>query len=165
MAKKIVKQKSIKKEDNVFNYVIDVFVFLILCLFPLFVTDRYYNILQSKYYFYIGSVVLLFIALAIAGILNSGKIESYFSEFHWKGFLRKFTVTDWALITFLIIAALSTILSDYVYESFWGNEGRYSGLFLLCLYGAAYFGVTRFGKFRRWYLDAFLFHAGVFIWY
>lgn len=156
MAKKIVKQKSIKKEDNVFNYVIDVFVFLILCLFPLFVTDRYYNILQSKYYFYIGSVVLLFIALAIAGILNSGKIESYFSKFHWKGFLRKFTVTDWALITFLIIAALSTILSDYVYESFWGNEGRYSGLFLLCLYGAAYFGVTRFGKFRRWYLDAFL---------
>lgn len=156
MAKKIVKQKSIKKEDNVFNYVIDVFVFLILCLFPLFVTDRYYNILQSKYYFYIGSVVLLFIALAIAGILNSSKIESYFSEFHWKGFFRKFTVTDWALITFLIIAALSTILSDYVYESFWGNEGRYSGLFLLCLYGAAYFGVTRFGKFRRWYLDAFL---------
>ena len=87
MAKKIVKQKSIKKEDNVFNYVIDVFVFLILCLFPLFVTDRYYNILQSKYYFYIGSVVLLFIALAIAGILNSSKIESYFSEFTGKGSL------------------------------------------------------------------------------
>ena len=50
MAKKIVKQKAVKKDDNIFNYVIDAFVFLALCLFHLFVTDRYHNILRSKYY-------------------------------------------------------------------------------------------------------------------
>ena len=34
------------------------------------------------------------------------------------------------LILFIILASLSTILSDYKFESFWGNEGRFSGLFL-----------------------------------
>lgn len=60
-----------------------------------------------------------------------------------KDFIKTFSTIDTALLVFLLIAGISTIRSDYVYESFWGNEGRFSGLVLLSLYGAAYFCVTR----------------------
>ena len=150
------KRKNSKSDSALLSHTIDIFTFLILCLFPLFVMDRYYNILQAKYYFYIGSVVLLVVAVIFAGCIEHNKLEQYFTSFKWNEFIRKFSVTDVALLVFLIIAGISTISSDYVYESFWGNEGRYSGLFLLCLYGVAYFCVTRFGKLKTWYLDAFL---------
>ena len=61
-----------------------------------------------------------------------------------------------SLICFLAIAVLSTVFSDYIYESFWGNEGRYTGLFLLLLYGGSFFIVSKFLHFRSWYLDVFL---------
>lgn len=66
------------------------------------------------------------------------------------------TVPDIALLLFLIIAALSTALSDYVFESFWGNEGRFSGLFLLLLYGISFFIISRLSQFKSWYLELFL---------
>ena len=153
---KINKSKNSKSDSALLSHIIDIFTFLILCLFPLFVMDKYYNILQAKYYFYIGSVILLVIAVIFAGCIEHNKLEKYITSFKWNDFIKKFSVTDVALLVFLIIAGISTISSDYVYESFWGNEGRFSGLFLLCLYGVAYFCVTRFGKLKRWYLDAFL---------
>ena len=150
------KRKNSKSDSVLLLHTIDIFTFLILCLFPLFVMDRYYNILQAKYYFYVGAVVLLVVAVIFVGCIEHNKLEQYFTSFKWNEFIRKFSVTDVALLVFLIIAGISTISSDYVYESFWGNEGRYSGFFLLCLYGVAYFCVTRFGKLKTWYLDAFL---------
>lgn len=153
---KIVKKKNGGNESLFLCRIIDGFVFLILFLFPLAVTDRYFNILQTKYYFYIGAVVLLVVGLVIAACKEHERVEAYFSKFSWNGLMSKFSITDYALLAFLIIAAISTISSEYVYESFWGNEGRYSGLFLLSMYGIAYFCVTRFGKMRKWYLDAFL---------
>lgn len=214
MSAKLVKQKANRKA--LFSHTIDIFVFLILFLFPLFFTDGYFNILQTKYYFYIGSVVFVVIALwaarknvkpevwlaliaaiVILGIfyvkyyaypgdalnvllgkcLNFVNGMAYYLR-NWKmgilfsrililaiyglgfclvlRFVKKLTVIDWALLAFLIVAALSTVFSNYVFESFWGNEGRYSGLFLLTLYGTAYFLITRLGKFRNWYMDVFL---------
>lgn len=153
---KIIKNR---KEDNNLKFktrVIDIFVIAILCIFPLVVTDKYYNILQTKYYFYIGSVCLMAIVFLMNAIVEHRKIKGYLSDFQWKVFIKKFSVTDITLLIFLLTATVSTICSDYVYESFWGNEGRFSGLFLLGLYGVAYFLVTRFGKFKDWYLDIFL---------
>lgn len=153
---KIAKKKEKKIENPFLCKIIDVFVFAILCLFPLVVTDRYFNILTTKYYFYLAAVGLLLAALFIAGVAKGDVLEEYFTNFSWKKLVHSFSVTDWALIAFLLVAAMSTIGSDFVYESFWGNEGRYSGLFLLTFYGIAYFCITRFGKMRRWYIDAFL---------
>lgn len=145
-----------KKENPAICKIIDVFAAAILCLLPLVVTDRYLNILPTKYYFYVAAVILLLLALLTAGFMGRGTLGRYFADFSAKGLVRSFCVTDWALAAFLLAAAISTIGSDFVYESFWGNEGRYSGLFLMLFYGIAYYSVTRFGKMRKWYLDAFL---------
>ena len=118
-------------------HIIDVYVFLILCCFPLFVVNQYYELLKVKYYFYIGSVIFLLTAALIAGTIGQSSLKTYFASFKWKDFIKTFSTIDTALLVFLLIAGISTIRSDYVYESFWGNEGRFSGLFLLSLYGAA----------------------------
>ena len=61
-----------------------------------------------------------------------------------------------AVFLFWVIALISTLQSDYLYESFWGNEGRYSGLFLLTIYVVVYFVVSRFWKVQGWILQLFL---------
>lgn len=155
-SKKIAKHK---KENNNLKFtskIVDVFVIAILCIFPLVVTDKYFNILQTKYYFYITSVGLMALAFLLFAFIDHQKTEKYITEFQWKVFIKRFSITDITLLIFLFTAIISTLCSDYVYESFWGNEGRFSGLFLLGLYGVAYFLVTRFGKYREWYLDVFL---------
>ena len=57
------------------------------------------------------------------------------------------------LILFWIVAAISTVLSPFKFESFWGNEGRYGGLFLITLYTAAYFFIVKCFRVRSWYVD------------
>ena len=66
------------------------------------------------------------------------------------------TIVDWAMIAFTLSAVISTLQSEYFYESFWGNEGRYCGLFLILLYTICYFLVTRCLEFKKWYMDVFL---------
>ncbi len=61
--------------------------------------------------------------------------------------------TDYLILTFLLIVILSTLSSDYLYESFWGNEGRFTGLFLYIWYITAYFCVSKLWKFKPWFLD------------
>lgn len=153
---KIIKDRNEENNSKFTTRIIDIFVIAILCIFPLAVTDKYYNILQTKYYFYIGSVCLVSLVILMSAFVEHKKIKRFIIDFQWKAFVKRFTITDITLLIFLLTAIISTICSDYVYESFWGNEGRFSGLFLLGLYGIAYFLVTRLGKFRDWYLDVFL---------
>lgn len=131
-----------------------IYVFIILTIFPLFYTDYYYNILTTKYYFYCVCVILLLFSTLIYIIysLFSGNSD----ENSIKTILRKFTVPEYFMIAFLIFNIISTVQSDYLYESFWGNEGRYSGLFLWLLYGMAFLIVSRFFSPQRWHLDFFL---------
>ena len=62
-------------------HIIDVYVFLILCCFPLFVVNQYYELLKVKYYFYIGSVIFLLTAALIAGTIGQSSLKTYFASF------------------------------------------------------------------------------------
>lgn len=150
------KKVAINNKKTLENSIVDLFVVMVFCLFPLVVDNKYFNILPTKYYFYVGAVVLLAIPLLVVGLLDQKKIVRYIQGFSWRGFCKTKSVTDWALILFVLVAAVSTCISEYVSESFWGNEGRLTGLFLLSLYAVVYFCVTRFGKMKRWHLDILL---------
>ena len=54
-----------------------------------------------------------------------------------------------ALAVFWGLALMSTVLSDYVYESFWGNEGRFSGFFLITLYVLGTIVSSKYGRMRN----------------
>jgi len=139
------------------SVVIGVYVLLIGIGIPIVVKDRYFDILVVKYYFYSISTILM--AVLIAGyFLAMGLKKNRLSikGLYFKNILKKFTLMDYAVLVYLLIAIISTITSDYLYESFWGNEGRYTGLFLIILYVVGYFCVSRFWKFKNWYIDIIL---------
>lgn len=142
------------------SIIIGIFLTAVLFVFPLYYQDFYFDILGAKYKFYYISVfgllgclaVLAFILITIDQVQYNGKYrKKTFSDLK-----KNMTLPDIAIIIFLLIAMISTICSDYVFESFWGNEGRYTGLFLLLLYGCSYFVVSKFFNFKNWFMDIFL---------
>lgn len=138
-----------------------VFVIAILAVFPIFFHDYYFDILVVKYQFYYISVIALAAMILIITLFYLYKDGRFYD---WKNAkkiyhdmsLKSIRAVDWAMIAFVVFAAISTFQSEFLYESFWGNEGRYCGLFLILLYGVSFFIITRFFRFRQWYLDAFL---------
>lgn len=139
---------------------------LLLFVFPLYITsENYSNILRAKYKFFWLMVVVLAAVCLLAGLAwlfidrmeyGGAGMKKFLSRMKPSNWKAVFPVSERGLLTFIVIALLSTLTSEYLYESFWGNEGRYSGFFLLLLYVVMYFLLSRFLRFRQWYLDAFL---------
>lgn len=112
---------------NIMSGVVSFFVLLILTIFPLFYRNYYYDILESKYYFYAGSVltmiavvVLLALAFLIVDFLeNKGRhVKLFFGKFSIKNLKNTIGLWDCFLFLFLVFIVVATLGSDYVYESF-----------------------------------------------
>lgn len=150
-----------KSQKRINTLLAGIFVAVIFGIFPLVFHDYYFDILDVKYIFYYVSVLILIslFLLAAAVFLYKDKkekgigclknIRERFSWHQWKA-------VDWAMIAFFAAAAISTFQSEYFYESFWGNEGRFCGLFLIMLYTASFFIISKCLDFKQWYLDIFL---------
>ena len=171
----LIKHYSLRKDNRRMNenndlivswkraneIITSVYIVAILAIFPLAFYNYYFDILDVKYMFYYGSVILLTVAILITAFVymyidardyqweNTRCIFKHFRK-------RPLRIADWAMIFFMAAVSVSTLQSDYFYESFWGNEGRYTGMFLILLYFVSFFIITRFLKFKRWYLDIFL---------
>lgn len=138
-----------------------IFVLFMLALFPLLYHDYYFDILVFRYQVYYVLVIVLCIMILINTLVffyrdwkeNDGvNFKIKFSKIDWKSIRG----VDWAMFAFVAAVFVSTFQSDYFYESFWGNEGRLCGLFLIFLYGISYFIVTRCFHFKKLYVDLFL---------
>lgn len=149
---------------NVFAGIIAVFTFVVLAVFPLYYHNYYFDILKAKYKFYWITVVAMAVICLIVALVflfvdrmeyDGVNTKRFFSHFRFDS-LKKQPAAYKFLILFLILAAISTLLSDYKFESFWGNEGRFSGLFLISLYALGVFMIGKLGKIKKWYLDLFL---------
>lgn len=176
---------EILQEDNkkqtiipkVTAFTTGIFVISILCIFPLVFKDYYFDILPVKYKYYYTNVLILAgiflllvvipliiknIAKLISVVAQKPKLKLHISDVSLGSCGSNIRVKiskmipEVSMLCFLTIAGISTLLSDYVYESFWGNEGRYTGFFLLLLYGISFFIVSKYLKFKSWYLDLFL---------
>lgn len=160
--------QNIEREYDVFepwkkanSIAATVLALAVLVGLPLIFHNYYYDILAFKYWFYCGAVISVVVAVSIIAVVffrnyvAKGTIKVEGTSLISSG-IKKLKVTDWAMIIFLMSAVISTLQSEYRYESFWGNEGRYTGLFLIILYTAGFFIITRCLKFKQWYLDAFL---------
>lgn len=137
---------------GVAEYITGFFVLVLVTVFPLFVHEKYFDILTAKYMFFYISViamtVLVSISLIITRISKKTKLDILVPV--------RLIGPDYAILCFWGISLLSTVFSSYFYESFWGNEGRYCGFFLLSIFTAMYFVVSRKWVFSRLYIEAFL---------
>ena len=120
------------------------FTLLIIAGVPVIFRDYYFDILSFKYHFYCAVVILMAVVMLIVAIVYASKEKDQpggrgMGEV-MKGFsIKSLSAPDWAMICFFLAAAISTFQSEYFYESFWGNEGRYCGLFLIILYTVSFF--------------------------
>ena len=111
------------------------FLIAVLFVFPLYYRDYYFDILNAKYQFYYLSVLIMAgCVLATAIIMIALDLTQYRGKYTLR-FLGRFAlrnlrktliVPDIAIICFLLVSIVSTLQSEYLYESFWGNEGRFT---------------------------------------
>ena len=143
----------------------DCFLVAVLFVFPLYYKDFYYDILPAKYQFYYMSVLALALAVLVTGLVmmifdlkiyNGMNTKKFLENFRFSNLKKRLTAPEWFLIAFLVVAFISTIQSDYLYESFWGNEGRYTGLFLLLIYGLSFWLIFRLSHMKNEILEIFL---------
>lgn len=173
----MTKINTAKQEDTLtatagklYAGIVTVFLLVTLMIFPLFYDNFYFNIMRAKYVFYYMSVLAMLLAFLMTTLIFAFIDQKEYGGSNRKRLLQKLspvpfwkncTAVDKALLIFLLLAVISTLQSDYLYEAFWGNEGRYSGLFLILLYASTVFLIGKFGRIRQWHLEAFLLAGGV----
>ena len=151
--------------SSIISGVLSVFLVVAVVALPLIYDNSYFNILETKYKcFYMSVLVMLAVLLVLSMVMlvvdrkefqgeHAKQLFSSLKPANWK---QTFRFADVAVLIFWLASAVSTLQSEYLYESFWGNEGRYSGLFLMTLYVVMYFAVSRFWHHNKFVMQAFL---------
>lgn len=137
-----------------------IYLAIILLIYPLYIHDGYYDILQVKFKFFwiltlAYTVIMLAFLLLHALTLKNGMRKSlYFSLFirEEEGKKKPFLATDIPFFLLILIFLISMIHSGYIYETWWGSTGRYMGSFTWLLLFFAYFFVSRFYRFKKIHL-------------
>ncbi len=157
MASRIKKRDDVK--GNFFDraaLIMGIFTLIVLCVFPLVVRDKYFDILETKYQFYCVCAVGVMIIMTLCGLV-SGNLAEALKTFDFRKTVKSLNAADWAMLVFWLCSVISWLLcTDWRWDAFWGTLGRYNGVFLTTIYMIIYFLMTRFFRFRQWYLDAFL---------
>lgn len=148
-----IESKDIRdKIKKATSYAMTFFTIVLLTVFPLYYRDYYYDILVAKYqFFYLTALIMT--GIMVLSILYT--IVRDYKRFHLMDFFN-FNIAQWAMLAFCMIAIISTLQSDFKYESLWGNEGRFSGLFLILLYGSVFFIISKRAYYSKWIIDLFL---------
>lgn len=157
----MVDEPQNREEKKIIERVVELAVVILLGIFPLYYKNFYSDIMDAKYQFYyctvIAVIAIIFFVKVVFVVRNRThrkKNQEVKRELH--RFFSELTMPEWMMVIFMVVAVISTFASDYFYESFWGNEGRFSGLFLWLLYSIFFFLVVRKLEFKAWHIDVFL---------
>ncbi len=115
-----------------------VFIFLILCIFPFYYQNKYYNMGEAKYLFfrYVSTGCLgIFAALWILSLIIGRKSHTE---------KRRPSVIDWFVLAYGGTVWISYLFSDYKETALWGYGGWYVGLVTQMFFVLIYFLVSRF---------------------
>lgn len=155
----------IRKYKSMMNESVEIAIFVLVTVFPLIFHNAYYDILGTKFRCYTLCILILSGAVLLLSLFMMGLDLKNFHGIHTRSLLSRmhpcnwekaFCATDAMLLAFWLVALISTLQSRFTREAFWGNEGRYSGLFLLTLYVISYFLISRFWTLNGHLFDLFL---------
>ncbi len=112
------------------------YVFWMLLTYPVFFHDGFIDIVRSKLAYYKG-VTIFFLVAAVIGLLfywvdNGVKTPEKPASF--AAWLKGVPKEDLFAGVFFAAVILSTLVSDYRSEAFWGTEGRRLGAMVMLLY-------------------------------
>ncbi len=207
--KNLKSEAQIKKLfGNIAQWLTEVYVLFYLCIFPLSIHDKYYDILVFRFALFWKPTLAYGVIFVIIGLLyllcdtlyNEGAIRKRFFESlkainvgtearridgkngsgtkntdiknsglksvkHKSGLLLKvqnlckvlhITGTDIAFTVLILVFSISTAFAEYPYEAFWGDRGRNQGLLLWLMFYIAYILITRFYRYQKWHIYAFM---------
>lgn len=145
------------------NKTVTLYTLLMLIVFPLFMVHSYYDIQMVKMYFYqfstlaCGGICLLTAAwyLVSGGKGSVSGTKAKVPEIVYR-IRRGLRTSDIFALIFLAAVIISTFCSEWVYEAFWGNTGRYQGGYMLMLFVLSYFLITRYYVPKRIHMDIVL---------
>lgn len=151
---------SKRKLLNSSNVIVGLWLLAMFTIFPLIYNNFYYDILQTKFYTVVILTVLMILALIVISGFGGG-FKTFFDKLNSKGFStwfkEEFDIWDKCIMVFMAMTVLSTLFTgQFIRQAVTGESGRYSGLFLISLYVAIYFTVSRLFSFSKVYFTLFL---------
>ncbi|MBR5825540.1 MAG: O-antigen ligase family protein [Clostridia bacterium] len=116
-----------------------IYLCAILFFLPLIITNGYYNITESKYYYFMAVSILTFLAFAFFKILKR--------EFD----IERISIieTDIPFVLFFVAFVISAMFSCYKQDAIFGSASRYQGVITIFVYLLIYFLVSRNFKFGQ----------------
>lgn len=109
-----------------------IFFYYAMIIIPLYVENKYFNMLEAKWHVYsVGSIALLAVALCVVVLNYAVNRNRNRTIPQVLGFQKGLTLLDMALIAFAINAVLSSILSSNPRAAFWGMDGWHVGAFTI----------------------------------
>ena len=141
------------------------YLLLMFTLFPVYCTDGFFNVRHDRYNLFL---ILSFVALAgawLLGVTGSPKEKKSYAvrtaeAANAKGRFPRLTITDWAMLGFLLCCVISTLLSEHPKDSLLGTAGRNNGLLLMAVYVTVYFLVSRSGQCKGFLFPALALTTG-----
>lgn len=126
------------------NWIIQIYLFLMLGVFPLYYQDGYYNMGDAKYEFFkYATIVMLGVFAVVQLVEKIAKRES------WK---IRLSIQDITVLLYTATAILSFMMSPYRENTWIGSHEWYMGLLSQLLFIGVYFAVSRKNENNFWNL-------------
>lgn len=153
-------QTTIIPKYSVKNAIVNYYLLLMFTVFPLAFSSQYQNIRTDKYVLFLTLTMIVAI-VEFFMILSESNTKSPADDVKAKKWYQSFSFTDWSMIALLFANCISTVLSAYPSDSFFGTQGRNNGLLLMFAYVAIYFIITRQYKFYEYVFAGLAIGAGL----
>lgn len=129
---------------NMRSAVINYYLVAMFAVFPMFLTDQFARARRDKYLLFSILTIVLTAAVLIISLMYIGEKKNKPNLLYCDNDIKKLSLTDIGMFSFWIISALSTLFSQYKYDSLNGTVGRNNGLILITVYLAVYVIISRF---------------------
>lgn len=160
--------KAARESQNIFReaagLILSVYILIMLVIFPLYFRDYYYDILEARFEFFWHGTTVMLALMALTGLAfvisdftkASGRtVKAFLAGLKPSRLIKTLSGFDIAFTILMLIYLVSMALSGYPYETWWGNQGRYQGVFLWLLFYADYILISRLYQSRAWHIKAF----------
>jgi len=150
MAAKNNKKKQFETGDSAFRVIricVALYSFMMLTVYPLYYQNKYFNMGEAKWqYFSVISRIFLFVFIGlyiwyIGCFCYDKKLAAFFSNAR-----KNLNVTDYFVLSYLVLTLVSTILTPYKTHVIFGFDGWYMGLIAQVGFVLLYLVFSRFYK-------------------
>lgn len=146
------KERLLKQTGQSGNYILKIYFFILMVIYPFYMQDGYWEIGAVKYFFFRN------LSLLVMGIMTPVVIINFLCSRRTWGhkkesvleYCRRLSVTDLFVYGYLTIVLISYLLTDFRSKAFWGEDGWYMGLVSQLIFVFIYF---MFSKYFRWNND------------